>query len=191
MSTEARVTQSWPDRIIARLDDADHRAHALADNLTIEQLNWRPSPDGWSIGQCLEHLLVFNRLYMAAISRALDAELPSPVREVEAGRISAWFMRTYVEPGSHTRRVRSPQKIKPGERINPSVLNDFLRSNQEAKNLVRRAGAYDVNRIRYKNPLVPLVRFTIGVGLELTWKHQFRHVMQAERVKQSQGFPTS
>jgi hypothetical protein len=104
--------------------------------------------------------------------------------------MSAWFMRTYVEPGPHTRRVRSPQKIKPDDRINPSVLYDFLRSNQHAKNLVRRAGAYDVNRIRYKNPLVPLVRFTVGVGVELAWKHQFRHVLQAERVKQSQGFPT-
>jgi hypothetical protein len=191
MNKEAGLTETWPDRIIARLDEADHRAHALADNLRIEQLNWRPSPDEWSIGQCLEHLLVFNHLYMAAISRALDKQLPSPVSEVEAGRISAWFMRTYVEPGSHTRRVRSPHKIKPGERVNPFVLNDFLRSNQEAKNLVRRAGAYDVNRIRYKNPLVPFVRFTVGVGLELTWKHQFRHVLQAERVKQSLGFPTS
>jgi hypothetical protein len=191
MNKEVGATQTWPDRIIARLDEADRRAHALADSLTVGQLNWRPSPDEWSIGQCLQHLLVFNRLYLAAISRALDDELPSPVREVAAGRISAWFMRTYVEPGSHTRRVRSPKKIKPGERIDPSVLNDFLRSNQEAKNLVRRAGAYDVNRIRYKNPLVPFVRFTVGVGLELTWKHQFRHVLQAERVKQSLGFPTS
>ena len=85
----------------------------------------------------LEHLQVFNHLYMAAISRALVKQLPCPVREVEAGRISVWFMRTYVEPGSHTRRVRSPQKIKPRERIKASVLNDFLRSNQDAKNLVR------------------------------------------------------
>ncbi len=191
MEKDAGVTHTWPDRIVARLDEADYRAHALADRLSIEQLNWRPSPDQWSIGQCLEHLLIFNRLYMAAISRALDNQLPSPVRVVKAGRISAWFIRTYVEPGPHTHRVRSPHKIKPGERINPSVLNDFLGSNQVAKNLVCRAGAYDVNRIRYKNPLVPFVRFTVGVGLELTWKHQFRHVLQAERVKHAPGFPTS
>ena len=51
MNKEASVTQTWPDRIIARLDEADHRVLALADGLTIEQLNWRPSPDEWSIGQ--------------------------------------------------------------------------------------------------------------------------------------------
>lgn len=81
MNKEVGVTQTWPDGIIAQLDQADHLAHALADSLTIE------------------HLLVFNHLYIAAISRALDKQSPSPVREVEAGRISAWFMRTYVEPG--------------------------------------------------------------------------------------------
>jgi hypothetical protein len=190
MDKEAGATQTWPDRIITQLDEADRRAQALANSLTIEQLNWRPSPDEWSIGQCLQHLLVFNRLYIEAISCALDRQPACPVREVEASRISAWFMRTYVEPGSDTRRVRSPRKIKPNARIDASVVDDFLQSNQHAKNLVRRAAAYDVNRIRYKNPLVPLVRFTVGVGLELTWKHQLRHVLQAERVKQSQGYPT-
>jgi hypothetical protein len=28
--------------------------------LTFEQLNWRVSPDTWSIGQCLEHLIKSN-----------------------------------------------------------------------------------------------------------------------------------
>lgn len=115
MSGDAGATQIWPDRIIAQLDDADRRAHALANGLTIEQLNWRPSPDEWSIGQCLQHLLVFNQLYIAAISRALDGQPPSTVKEVEAGRISAWFMRTYVEAGSNSRRVPSPRKIKPSQ----------------------------------------------------------------------------
>jgi len=189
MVEEARTSETWPARLLAQFDEADRRAHALANTLALEQLNWRPSPHEWSIGQCLQHLAAFNRLYVPAISRALDGQSPSPVSEIEAGWISAWFMRNYVEAGPNTRRVRSPGKIKPAEQVAGSVLKDFLRTNQDAKNLVRRAGAYDVNRIRYKNPLVPLVRFTVGVGLELTWKHQFRHVMQAERIKQSRGFP--
>ena len=179
----------WSERMVAELDDADRRAYSLAKGQTIEQINWRPSADEWSIGQCLHHLLVFNRLYVPAISRALDGQRPHPVDDVTPGWVSAWFMRTYVEPRPETRRVRSPQKIKPDEHINPSVLDDFLRSNQDAKHVVRRAAAYDVNRIRYKNPLVPLVRFTVGVGLELTWKHQLRHLLQAERVRHSPGFP--
>jgi hypothetical protein len=173
MDKEVRATPAWPERIIAQLDNADLRAQTLAQNLTNEQLNWRPSPQEWSIGQCLQHLVEFNREYGAAISRALDGEHPSPVGELKIGRVS------------------SPKKIKPDTQISPSVLNDFLRSNQQAKDLVRRAAAFNVNRIRYKNPLAPLVRFTVGVGFELTWKHELRHILQAERVRQSPEFPSS
>jgi hypothetical protein len=32
------------------------------------------------------------------------------------------------------------------------------------------------------NPFVPLVRFTVGTGVEIVWRHQHRHLLQAERV---------
>jgi hypothetical protein len=72
MNKESGATQNWPDPIIVQLNEAERRAHVLANSLTIEHLNLRSSRDEWSIGQCLQYLLVFNRLYMAAISRALD-----------------------------------------------------------------------------------------------------------------------
>jgi hypothetical protein len=187
MNADQSIT--WPERILAELDESDCHAQAAAKGLSVEQINWRPSPDQWSIGQCLQHLLAFNRLYMPAILSALYGQASHPVREITPGWVSAWFMSKYVEPGPKTRRVRSPQKIRPDERINPSVLDEFISSNQDAKSAVRRAAGYDVNRIRYRNPLVPLVRFTVGAGLELTWKHQLRHLQQAERVKQAPGFP--
>src|SRR5215467_6170726 len=88
----------WSEHILSELDEADRRAHALASTLSVQQLNWRPSPYEWSIGQCLHHLLMFNRLYEPAISRALDGQTPHPVAEVTPGWLGGWFIRTYVEP---------------------------------------------------------------------------------------------
>jgi len=48
---------------------------------------------------------------------------------------------------------------------------------------------YDVNRIRFKNPFVPLIRFTVGTGLEIVSQHESRHLLQAERIRESPGFP--
>jgi hypothetical protein len=47
------------------------RAAALATELTLDQLNWKPVPGQWSVGQCLEHLAVTNEIYGAAIVDAL------------------------------------------------------------------------------------------------------------------------
>jgi hypothetical protein len=69
------------------------------------------------------------------------------------------------------------------------VLAAFLRSNQAARDLVRRAAGYDVNAIRFRNPFLPLLRFTVGTGLEITAKHESRHLLQAERVRRLSEFP--
>ena len=43
--------------------DAKDTVKIEFSNIRLEQLNWKPSPDQWSIGQCLDHLLVFDSSY--------------------------------------------------------------------------------------------------------------------------------
>jgi len=183
------VSPQWSRRLLAELDDADRRAELLARPLTREQLNWRPAPGIWSVGQCLKHLLVANEVYLPAIATALKGRPQSPVPEIAPGWFGRWFIRSFIDPSSQNRRVRAPKKIEPGREVETSVLESFLQSNQEARELVRMASNYDVNRIRFPNPFVPLVRFTSGTGFEIVTKHQRRHLMQAERVRNSADFP--
>ena len=37
--------------------------------------------------------------------------------------------------------------------------------------------------IRFRNPFIPLLRFTVGTGLEIVAKHESRHLLQAEGVR--------
>ena len=37
--------------------------------VSLEQLNWKPSPDAWSIAQCLEHLIVSDNSYFPALQK--------------------------------------------------------------------------------------------------------------------------
>jgi hypothetical protein len=176
-------------RLIDELDTTDRRASDLARGLSPEQLNWKPTDDVWSVGQCLQHLYVANEVYLPAIAHALDDRPPSPVQDITPGWFGRWFIRTYIEPSSRSKRARAPRKISPAGQIDPSVLDLFLRSNDVARDLVHRAGAYDINRIRFRNPFIPLLRFTVGTGLEIVWAHQRRHLLQAERIKQTPSFP--
>jgi hypothetical protein len=182
---------AWSIRLIDELDATDRWANALVGGLSPAQLNWRPAEDLWSVGQCLQHLHVANEVYLPAIATALDDRRPSPVQDITPGWFGRWFIRTYIEPSSTGKRARAPRKIAPAQHIDPSVLDLFLRSNEVARDLVHRAGAYNVNRIRFGNPFVPLLRFTVGTGLEIVWRHQRRHLMQAERIRQAPGFPQS
>jgi DinB family protein len=180
---------AWSVRLITELDAADERAKELVIGLNLEQLNWQPGPGVWSIGQCFEHLCMANEVYLPAISSSLEGKPISTVQEIIPGWFGRWFISNYIEPSPQSKHAHAPKKIVPGARVEPSVLHRFLRSNQAARELVRHACNYDVNRIRFRNPFIPVLRFTVGTGFEIVSRHERRHLLQAERAKRSSGFP--
>jgi hypothetical protein len=180
---------AWSTQLIAELEIIDQQTKDLTAGLTVEQLNWQPAPGVWSIGQCLEHLCLGNEAYLPAMSAALNGKAGSPVQEITPGWFARWFIRSFIEPSAGTKRASAPKKIVPGNRVALSIVERFLRGNQDARQLIRQAEAYNVNRIRFVNPFLPLLRFTVGTGLKITCGHERRHLLQAERVKQSTDFP--
>ena len=188
-ATTGFASPAWPARLIRELDSADNRAKALVAGLNPDQLNWQPQPSAWSIGQCLEHLCITNEVYLPPISSSLRGKPISAVQDIAPGWLGRWFIANYIEPSANTRRARAPKKIVPAARIESSVLDRFLRSNQALRELIQLARDHDVNRIRFRNPFIPVIRFTVGTGLEVISRHERRHLLQAERVKESLVFP--
>lgn len=180
---------SWVPRLLAGFDASDQRARELLRGLTRAQLNWREHPHTWSVGQCLDHLCVANDVYLPPIAAGLEGKPMSPVDEIEIGWFGSWFIRDYIEPSAQTKHLKAPKKITPAPDVEPAVLDRFLRGNEQARELVRRAAGHDVNRLRFRNPFVPLLRFTVGTGLEIVVRHQRRHLLQAERVRVLGSFP--
>ena len=174
---------AWSLRLLSELDAADRRAESVAAGINPAELNWRPSENAWSIGQCLDHLRAGTEVMVPALSTALEHCERRTVDEITPGRISRWFIRNYIAPNPGGRRAQAPNKIQPASQVEPNILTAFLQSNDAARALVRHASDYDVNCIRYKNPFVPLLRFTVGVGLEIIAKHEARHLLQAENVR--------
>ena len=62
---------AWARRLHQELTASDARAAALVKPLTPEQLNWKPAPEKWSVGQCLEHLAISTEVYLGPIADAL------------------------------------------------------------------------------------------------------------------------
>ena len=193
MATPEQKLPAWCRRLVSELEASDARAVALARPLTPEQLNWKPAPEQWSVGQCLEHLAMANEVYLPPIADALARSAPAGgAGEIIPGWFARWFIRNYIAPSPQTKRARAPGKIAPVlSRVEPSILDRFLDGNRQMRDLVTRAAGHDVNRVRFRNPFIPVIRFTVGTGFEVTSKHESRHLLQAERVRQAPGFPAS
>ena len=189
MAAPQKTHPAWSNRLAFELTGNDQTAQALVAGLNTERLNWQPMAGSWSVGQCLEHLCIMNETYMPAISAALEAKPNSPVEQITPGWFGGWFLRNFVEPSPNGRRASAPSKIRPGAKVDLSVIDRFLADNKSCRELIVRARAKDVNRIRFWNPFVPGLRFTVGTGLEIIVSHEQRHLLQAEQVRDSAEFP--
>lgn len=186
---EVTHAPAWAVRLSFELSGNDQTATSLVAGLSEEQLNWQPAPGSWSIGQCLEHLCITNEAYLPSLSAALQGKPDSPVEQIAPGLLGGWFIRNFVEPSPNTRRASAPAKIRPTSHVSLSILDRFLADNKSCRELIVGARSKNVNRIRFWNPFIPGLRFNVGAGLEIISSHERRHLLQAERVRDSQNFP--
>jgi DinB family protein len=172
--------------ILQELDRLDGDARDLVQDLSDAQVNWQPREGKtWSIGQCLDHLAKTNFTYTAAICSAVRAVDLKVARErpIQPGWFGRFFLRS-VEPPPRW-KISAPKKIVPASNVGrDEALKTFLDSHNGVRALVRECAKFDLNRIRFRNPFIPVIRFTVGTGLLVIPAHGRRHLWQAGRVRQ-------
>ncbi len=179
--------------ILEDLEKSDADARRLIEGLTDEQVNWQPSPDSWSVAQCLDHLARSNTIYAAALQDAVrQAGAKGILRRepIQPGWLSRIFIR-WLEPPPRM-KSRAPKKIVPASHGNPAdVLEGFLHAQKAVRTVLLESASagLDLNQIRFRNPFIRFLRFTVGAGLLILAAHDRRHLWQAGRVREAAGFP--
>lgn len=156
--------------------------------LSEQQLNRRPSPSRWSVGQCLEHLNIVGGHYLpemrARLARA-QARGTKPAATVRHGLMGPRLVAAMRAPidGAGGKPMTSPQRYAPtGNRLPRTVAEVFSRQLDEMLRLVLLARQVNANAVRIPNPLFPLLRLRLPDTLEFLLAHIHRHIRQAEAV---------
>lgn len=174
-----------------QFEDNRRTAETLVGGLSEAQLQWRPDERSWSIAQCLDHLAVGNREYLGPMRHALAEARRrggGSYRPIQPGWFSRWFIQTMEPPPR--RKLPAPRKIVPAlGRNGDEVKRDFFASKSETLDLLDQAASVDLNRVRFVNPFLSLLRFTVGTGFLVLVAHERRHLWQAERIRQRPEFP--
>jgi hypothetical protein len=175
------------------IDAADRAADVMAAACTDEQFHWRPREgQGWSIGQCLDHLATINVVYGDAIRRGIEnARARGWTRRAAAvpGFFGALFVKSLEPPV--TRRLRAPANARPGSsKSRDEILAAYHAAHQRIRALTTDAAEIDTNRARFVNPFLRVLRVRVSTGLRVIAAHDRRHLWQAEQVRKAPGYPT-
>lgn len=171
------------------LDAAERDARSLVTGLTEERSAWPADADSWSVAQCLDHLATANRVYLRAMQPAAERALARGRRRrgpAKPGLIGGWFVRSLEPPVNPRFRTRAAASIqpRPAPRLDDAV-RQFLASQEDVRTFLRRFEGIDLAGVRFPNPFVRGVRFSLATGLHAIAAHERRHLWQAWRVRQA------
>jgi hypothetical protein len=164
------------------------RAECLVNELSHDQLLWRPSPNRWSVAEWFEHLVALGEDYQSKVREPMLAAWhdPSfedvPYQQTFAGRCAVLGARV----GAGRSRGRGHLIPPPATATAPAR---FLEQQSEFLDLLEEAREVDLRRIRLGSPVGRLIGLNLGDVFELLVVHQHHGLAQAARVVESPAFP--
>jgi hypothetical protein len=172
-----------------QLEAAEREVQELVVGLSAEQGVQAPEPGRWSVSQCLDHLATGNRVYLQAMRAPADrARLLGRFRQRPAnpGVLGGLFVASLEPPPMWWSRLKAPRKIRP--RTAPALADtvaSFLASQAEVRAFLLANADLDLARIRFPNPFIPWIFFSLATGFHVLVAHGKRHLLQAWGVKRA------
>jgi uncharacterized damage-inducible protein DinB len=177
------------NRLLAEHEAVTRDALTVAYGLSDEQLAWS-QPDGWSIGQLFEHLVIASDSYFSKMrGRVFDAHAPHTIAKASVEwepSLMGWMM---VKRLRSPRAMPAPRIFKPSPTPRPEVVNGFIQRQATLTYLLRASAALHWNRIRVTSPVSPLVRMNLGDAFQILIVHAQRHIGQMARLRDMDMFP--
>ena len=176
---------------IAEAKEISKEVRETFGTLSAEQLNWKPSENVWSVGQCFDHLITTNELYIKEIQKVADgthqnnwfSAIPFAVDIV--GKI----LKKAVSPAS-TRKIKTFAVFEASTSdISENIIEDFHTNQAKIISLMEATKNLDTRKIKIPEPISPLVNIRLIDAFDVTILHERRHFNQAKNILETEGFP--
>ncbi len=152
--------------------------------LDAAQLNWRPAEDRWSIGQCLDHLVIGNTPYFQIFESIRNGTKQTTFWErlpLLPGIWGALVLKT-VKPGT-TRKSRAPKIFTPSREPVPSdIVEKFCQQQRELTTAIEALAETGLDAHIITSPVARFVTYSLRSALAIIVAHEERHLQQAQNV---------
>ena len=179
MPTAGTHLDSLTRVVLQNSDDAEH----LIQELSNEQLLWRPSPHRWSIAEWFDYLVAFGEDSQSRIREPMLAAWHDPSFEDAPYRRT--LVRTFVGGWSavgsrlRTKRARGPGNPAPATTSSPAR---FMAQQSELLDLLDEARDVDLRGIHIGSRFSRLMGPCLGDVLERLIARQRHGMAQAESI---------
>lgn len=159
------------------------------EHLTPSQLNWKPSAEEWSIGQCVDHLTVTNSHYPAILENVLKGEKRTFWEKLPfLPNFFGNMLLSFLE--NDKKKLKAPKVFEPAQSsVNKDVINKFKTSQNQLAELIKKTSNLPLDKTIITSPVSSMVTYSLLHAYNVLTTHDRRHFEQALRVHKLANFP--
>ncbi len=159
-------------------------------SLTMNQFNWKPSAEAWSVGQCIDHIIETNNRYMPTLQLLANNQYTQTFWQKISPFTGAIGKSMVSTLGPNVKKkFKSPAIFKPTmSNIELSILEDFIAHQNSLLELFHKVEHHDMKNTVISSPVSPMITINLGDALAMLVDHEQRHVQQAKNLVELSGF---
>jgi|SRR5687767_3305032 len=167
-------------------------ARSTFGGLSSEQLNWKPSENSWSVGQCFEHIIKTNEQFFPEFEKLASGTRKNNFIE-SYSPLTGFFGRFLIRAVSEdSKKAKAPSKsIVPASDIDGDIINRFASHIDEVNRKVESCASADRKKTVVTSPFLAVFTYTLDDAYTVLVEHTKRHFRQAKRVTEAEGFPAT
>ena len=158
-------------------------------SLSAGQVNWRPSPAAWSVGQCLDHLIKSNEGFYGEFDKLAAGTRKNSFWETFSPLSN--FAGNYLVKSlkADDKKIKTILEMTPPSEVDADIVKRFVRHQTELAAKIAAVADADWQKTVVTSPFFFLMTYKLDDGLRSIVEHEKRHVRQAKRVSETDGFP--
>lgn len=197
----SKLTQNLIEEITTILQKANQ-----LQQLSNDELNFRPNTESWTILECIEHLNRYSDFYLQEIEKRIDEKTdknkPNSNQEyifksgflgnysansmlpVQKGVVSIGENKNptgnhFLKVGNKMKTFKDKNPIHSG--VDRRVLETFIDDQNEFIRLLEKSKNVDLNKTKISLTL-PLLKFNLGDTFRFVINHEIRHFFQIDTI---------
>lgn len=176
-------------RLIHELNRTTDEVQRSFGELSADQLNWKPNPNEWSIGQCLEHLIITNMLYFPEIEQILNGTKQTTFWEKLPvfPKLFGSFVLNSLRPNQ---RFPAPKIFRPANSmISDQIVAAFRAHQAQLLSLMQASNDLAIERIMITSPVAVWMTYSLADAYRIMVAHEQHHLLQSRHLLELPDFP--
>lgn len=179
------------NHVIDEMRKISDDARSSFGSLSAEQLNWKPAEKSWSIGQCLEHLILTNEQFYPEFDKLAAGTRRNTFWE-NYSPFTGFFGRFLIKAVTEdSKKAKAPSKsIVPPSELPADIVGSFVLHIEKVNEKLTACADADREKTVVTSPFLAVMTYKLDDAFSVLVEHTKRHIRQAKRVMEAEGFPS-